>query len=147
MKIHDEKLTYGRTCVYNLNYHIVWGTKYRNKVITEQIKKDLKSLLYQIAEEKVYRLSISRSVWTTCASACVRPAEVVDDNNRLLPERNIGFQTFPYAPGIQIFLLEKEDRHLWSPSHYVESIGVSNQQAVVKYIDDQRKKEASHDKD
>ena len=126
MKIHDEKLTYGRTCVYNLNYHIVWGTKYRNKVITEQIKKDLKSLLYQIAEEKVYRLSISRSVWTTCASACVRPADVVDDNDRLLPERNISFQTFPYAPGIQIFLLEKEDSHLWSPPYYVESIGVSN---------------------
>ena len=52
MKIHDEKLTYGRTCVYNLNYHIVWGTKYRNKVLTEQIKKDLKSLLYLIWEEK-----------------------------------------------------------------------------------------------
>ena len=86
-------------------------------------------------------------VWTTCASACVRPAEVVGDNDRLLPERNIGFQTFPYAPGIQIFLLEKEDSHLWSLPYYVESIGVSNQQAVVKYIDDQRKKEASHDKD
>lgn len=92
-------------------------------------------------------MSISRLVWTTCASACVRPAEVVGDNDRLLPERNIGFQTFPYAPGIQIFLLEKEDRHLWSPPYYVESIGVSNQQAVANYIDDQRKKEASHDKD
>ena len=52
MERHDERLTYGRTCVYNLNYHIVWGTKYRNKVLTEQIKKDLKSLLYQIWEEK-----------------------------------------------------------------------------------------------
>ena len=58
MKIHDEKLTYGRTCVYNLNYHIVWGTKYRNKVLTEQIKKDLKFLLYQIWEKK--GLSIER---------------------------------------------------------------------------------------
>ena len=32
------------------------GTKYRNKVITEQIKKDLKSLLYQIAEEKGFSI-------------------------------------------------------------------------------------------
>ena len=41
MERHDERLTYGRTCVYNLNYHIVWGTKCRNKVLTEQIEKDL----------------------------------------------------------------------------------------------------------
>ena len=47
-------------------------------------------------------------VWTTCASACVRPAKVVDDNDRLLTERNIGFQTFPYAPGIQIFYWKKK---------------------------------------
>ena len=67
-------------------------------------------------------------VWTTCASACVRPAEVVGDNDRLLTERNIGFQTYSYAPGIQIFLLEKEDSHLWSPPYYVESIGVSKEQ-------------------
>ncbi|HJE41712.1 MAG TPA: IS200/IS605 family transposase, partial [Limosilactobacillus reuteri] len=24
-----NRLTYGRTSVYNLNYHIIWGTKYR----------------------------------------------------------------------------------------------------------------------
>ena len=56
MERHDERLTYGRTCVYNLNYHIVWGTKYRNKVLTEQIEKDLKSLMYQIAEEKGFAI-------------------------------------------------------------------------------------------
>ncbi|MGM9889827.1 MAG: transposase [Floccifex porci] len=32
------------------------GKKYRNKVLTEQIKKDLKSLLYQIAEEKGFSI-------------------------------------------------------------------------------------------
>ena len=26
-----------RTCVYNLNYHIVWCVKYRRKVLTQQI--------------------------------------------------------------------------------------------------------------
>jgi putative transposase len=33
------------------------------------------------------------------------------------------------------------DRHLWSPSYFAESIGTTNQDAVAKYIDDQRKKE------
>ena len=61
--------------------------------------------------------------------------------NKIVYSDTIGF----YEAGI--FLFEKEDRHLWSPPYYVESIGVSNQQAVANYIDDQRKKEASHDKD
>ncbi|MEK1301139.1 IS200/IS605 family transposase, partial [Limosilactobacillus fermentum] len=27
----DTKIiTYGRTSVYNFNYHLIWGTKYRN---------------------------------------------------------------------------------------------------------------------
>lgn len=38
---------------------------------------------------------------------------------------------------------EKPDRHLWSPSYYVESIGTVNEQAVAKYIDDQRRKEVN----
>ena len=36
---------------------------------------------------------------------------------------------------------KQRDRHLWSSSYYVESIGSVNKQAVAKYIDDQRKKE------
>ena len=35
----------------------------------------------------------------------------------------------------------KTKRSLWSPSYYVESIGAVNEQAVAKYINDQRKKE------
>ncbi|WP_082229460.1 transposase [Limosilactobacillus fermentum] len=31
-----KRITYGRTSVYNLNYHLIWGTKYRNKVLKER---------------------------------------------------------------------------------------------------------------
>ena len=148
MERYDERLTYGRTCVYNLNYHIVWGTKYRNKVLTEQIEKDLKSLMYQIAEEKGF---------------AIEHLEIgLDDHVHLLvsapPKLSVttivsclkgtsAFRLFRMHPELKSFYWKKEDRHLWSPSYYVESIGASNQQAVAKYIDDQRKKEASHDKD
>ncbi|MEO2783581.1 IS200/IS605 family transposase, partial [Ligilactobacillus ruminis] len=27
--IDINRLTYGRTSVYNLNYHLIWGIKYR----------------------------------------------------------------------------------------------------------------------
>ena len=148
MERHDERLTYGRTCVYNLNYHIVWGTKYRNKVLTEQIEKDLKSLMYQIAEEKGFT---------------IEHLEIgLDDHVHLLvsapPKLSVttivsclkgtsAFRLFRMHPELKSFYWKKEDRHLWSPSYYVESIGASNEKSVAKYIDDQRKKEVSHDKD
>ena len=147
MERHDERLTYGRTCVYNLNYHIVCGTKYRNKILTEQIEKDLKSLMYQIAEEKGFT---------------IEHLEIgLDDHVHLLvsapPKLSVttivsclkgtsAFRLFRMHPELKSFYWKKEDRHLWSPSYYVESIGASNEKAVAKYIDDQRKKEVSHDK-
>ncbi|WP_373842710.1 transposase, partial [Limosilactobacillus sp.] len=44
-----NKLTYGRTSVYNLNYHLIWGTKYRNKVLKGHVETVLKRILYEIA--------------------------------------------------------------------------------------------------
>jgi REP element-mobilizing transposase RayT len=32
------ELKHGRTCVFNINYHIVWSTKYRRKVLTPNIE-------------------------------------------------------------------------------------------------------------
>ena len=51
------------------------------------------------------------------------------------------FRLFRLHPELKKFYWKKEDRHLWSPSYFVESIGASNEKAVAKYIDDQRKKE------
>ena len=41
-----------RTCVYNLNYHIVWCVKYRRKVLTPKIANSLVADIYSIANEK-----------------------------------------------------------------------------------------------
>ena len=43
-----NRLTYSRTSVYNLNYHLIWGIKYRNKVLkghVETVKRTLMKLL------------------------------------------------------------------------------------------------------
>ena len=39
-----SKYIHGRTCVYNINYHIVWCVKYRRKVLTPQISDKLYEL-------------------------------------------------------------------------------------------------------
>ncbi|WP_367342590.1 IS200/IS605 family transposase [Limosilactobacillus sp.] len=46
-----NRITYGRTSVYNLNYHIIWGTKYRNKVLTGHVEEVFKALVQDIAKQ------------------------------------------------------------------------------------------------
>ena len=53
------------------------------------------------------------------------------------------WQLFGECPELQTSYWKKQNRHLWSPSYYVESIGTVNEQAVAKYIDNQRRKEVN----
>ena len=46
------ELRHGRTCVFNINYHIVWSTKCRRKVLTSKIETRLKEILINVAQEK-----------------------------------------------------------------------------------------------
>ena len=47
-----NNLIHARTCVYNVNYHVVWSVKYRRKVLNETIEKRLKEIFRDIAAEK-----------------------------------------------------------------------------------------------
>ena len=47
-----NKYTHGRTCVYNINYHIVWCVKYRRKVLSQKISERLYELCHEIAKAK-----------------------------------------------------------------------------------------------
>ena len=48
--IDINRLTYGSTSVYNLNYHLIWGIKYRNKVLKGHVET-VKRTLYEIASK------------------------------------------------------------------------------------------------
>lgn len=50
--MNETNLVKARTCVYNVNYHIVWCVKYRKPILTESIQKELKQILYDIADDK-----------------------------------------------------------------------------------------------
>jgi putative transposase len=55
------------------------------------------------------------------------------------------FRLFRLHPELKKFYWKDSDRHIWSPSYFVESIGTTNADAVAKYIDEQRAKEQKHD--
>lgn len=49
-------LKHARTCVYNVNYHIVWSVKYRRNVLTNEIETRLKELAQEIGKEKGFEV-------------------------------------------------------------------------------------------
>lgn len=143
MGTSDGRFTHGRTSVYNLNYHIVWCTKYRRKVLKDDIDADLKTILREIAGENGYSIP---------------HMEVgLDDHIHLLvsapPKISVSsiVKQLKGTSSLRLFAMHPElktrcwrrkgERSLWSPSYFVESIGTTKEDAVAKYIDGQRLKE------
>ena len=53
-----ENLIHSRTCVYNINYHVVWSVKYRRKILSAEIEIYLKELVQKIASDKGFMVHL-----------------------------------------------------------------------------------------
>ena len=53
-----EKLIHYRTCVCNINYHMVWSVKYRRKILKPEIEEYLQELVQQIAADKGFTVHL-----------------------------------------------------------------------------------------
>ena len=52
--------TYSRTCVYNVNYHLVWCVKYRNDILTPEISDRLIEILKDIGAENGFSIEAAQ---------------------------------------------------------------------------------------
>jgi len=130
------QLHHGRTTVYNVNYHIVWSVKYRRAVLLGRVEKRLKTLLDEIAADKGFKIGTM---------------DVMPDHVNVLvsahPKISASY-IYKMLKGISARKLLMEFSslnrqlwrgHLWSPSTYVETIGHISEEAVRRYIEDQKK--------
>ena len=53
-----ENLTHYRTCVCNINYHMVWSVKYRRKILNAEVEAYLQELVQEIAEDKGFTVHL-----------------------------------------------------------------------------------------
>ena len=132
----EEKYTYARTCVYNINYHIVWCVKYRKKVLSSEIEHELADILRQIGEEKGFTVTMA-TVGEQDHVHCF-----VSAPPKLSPTNIV-----KYLKGISgRFLLMNHPElseqlwngDLWNGSYFIEAIGSSNEDVVQKYIEHQK---------
>ena len=141
-----KRLTYGRTSVYNLNYHVIWGTKYRNRVLEGNVEVVLKRVLLEIASKYGFSIDHMEIGKDDHIHLLISATPKLSVTNIVRWLKGISaWHLFHECPELQRNYWKKVDRHLWSPSYYVESIGITNQDAVAKYIDEQRHKEVEID--
>lgn len=128
-----KKLKHNITSVVNINYHIIWCPKYRRNVLVGGVETRLKELLPELAEE----------------SGCtIDTMEVMPDHIHIFLK---GTPTIPIhlivknLKGKSSRILRDEFPHLrkrlpclWTRSYYCETIGCINEEAIKRYIENQK---------
>ena len=131
-----NKYTHGRTCVYNINYHIVWCVKYRRKVLSQKISERLYELCHEIAKAKgftIVEIKAGENDHVHCfvsAPPKISITQIVKylkgiSGNRLLEE----------FPELRKSLWKG---HLWNGSYFVETIGSTSEDNIRLYIERQK---------
>ena len=130
MNIH-----YGRGCVYSLEYHIVWCVKYRYKVIDEEIKSSLETILRKIAQDNKFEILEYNT-----------DLDHVHLLISLSPQHNIP-NLMKAMKGVSARMLMKQygntlkkklwGGHLWNPSYYIATVSDKTEQQISRYIQEQ----------
>lgn len=132
----ENKYIHARTCVYNLNYHIVWRTKYRRKVLTPEVASRLCELLTDVALEKGFTLvkaEVGEMDHVHCFISAPPKLSVTDIARWLkgISGRHL-LMEFPEVKG------KLWHGHLWNGSYFAESIGSTSEENILRYIERQK---------
>lgn len=134
---NKERWMSTRGCVYNTNYHFVWSTKYKRKVLTGKIAEDLKELHEIIAKEKGVTL-VTQEVMPDHVHLFITmhpkfaPANIVKIFKGITAKKL--FETHPEIKN------RLSNGHLWNPSYYVGTCGDTTKDVIQMYIDTQKEK-------
>lgn len=132
-----KKITKARTCVYNVNYHIVWTVKYRHKILNSLIENRIKEIFNEISIDKgfiIHEIEVGECdhihVFVS-AHPKVAPSYIVKMLKGISARKIL--MEFPE--------LSKKlwDGNLWSHSFYLETVGSVSEEAIKEYIKKQKK--------
>ena len=132
---NDSKLTYGRGYVYSLQYHIVWCTKYRKKILVNGIDEEIKEYLNHMAKEYAFSI-IAMEVMPDHIHLLVdcKPQFFPSDMIKIL-KGNTARWLFMNHPDLKKQLW---GGHLWNPSYCIVTVSDRSFDQVKQYIDSQK---------
>ena len=125
----------GSHTMYNIEYHFVWTTKYRYKVLKGEIAMRIRALLRQGCEAKGIKI----------VQGSISPDHVhmlVSCPAHLAPSR-----IAQYLKGRSSHLIQDEypvlkkrywGQHMWSRGYFCATVGNVNEDMIRRYIEDQK---------
>ena len=124
---------------YKLQYHLVWGTKYRKKWIKEYVKEELLHSLYETTKKypTLWIETVNTDRDHIHIQLVVPPNIAISDAVQKLKSRS-SYHLKKKFKFIREMYLEKDG--IWSVGYYVSSIGL-NENQIKKYIEWQGEKE------
>ena len=122
---------------HTLSYHLIWVTKYRRTVLTNQIGDRVKEIIRQVAtEQNCTVVAVETETDHVHVMIELKPTHSIPNLVRRFKGRSarICFLEFPY--------LKKRlwGGHLWSPSYYITTAGGAPLETLKNYVESQRDK-------
>ena len=131
--MNGKRWTKSKTVVYNIGYHLIWCSKYRRKVLTDDAETRLKELLAekagQIDIEIVQMEIMPDHVHLFIKATPVNSPHYIVQQLKGYTSRVLR-QEFPS--------LKSRLPSLWTRSYYCESVGHISEETILKYIEDQK---------
>ncbi len=124
---------------YQHQYHIVWGTKYRRKILKPYVLIELKKILYATVKKypTLWILNLNTDQDHIHLQLEIAPNTSVSDAVSKLKSASSRFLRSKYKFIREIYL-EKDG--IWSVGYFSSTIGL-NESQVKRYIDWQGKKD------
>lgn len=126
--------THSNKAIYNIGYHLIWCSKYRRKVIIDDIKNNLEFILFQ----KALGIDI-----------IIENLEIQSDHVHLFVKSspvNSPHYIVQQLKGYSSRILRNKFKELlkmpslWTRSYYCESVGHISEKTIKKYIENQKNK-------
>ncbi len=131
-----ENIIYERTCVYNINYHVVDSTQYRQKVLTPEIEDFLQATAQEIAQEKGFTIHQFEVEEADHIHAFVSaPPKVSVSYIVKMLKGILARKAFMEFPELKTRLRKGA---LWNHSTYIETIGSVSEENIRRYIEKQK---------
>ncbi len=131
------KVTYGRGYVYTIQYHIVWCTKYRHKILQGKVETTLKEIIKQIAEDNQLRIEeIETDLDHIHLLIDCSPQHYIPNIVKALKgvSARLLFKTHPKIKQ------KLWGGHLWNPSYFVTTVSENTEEQIRDYIRSQKTK-------
>lgn len=116
-----------------LKYHIVWCTKYRRKVLSEDMQETLKKLLEEQCSKNNYLIE-GLEVMEDHVHVFLS-ADVKDSVHRIVSQLK-GYTSFKLRESYPE--LKSRLPCLWTRSYYAGTVGHVSEETVKKYIENQK---------